>query len=53
MEWPHIFDMADVIAIVADGIDTHGWNVYRQILLPWWQMEKPLSQFILILVLCC
>ena len=45
--------MADVIAIVADGIGTWVGMLSRQILLPWWQMEKPLGQFILVLVLCC
>ena len=47
------FDMADVISIVADGIATLVGMLSRQILLPWLHMEKPLGQFILILVLCC
>ena len=38
MEWPHC-KMANVIAIVEDGIATQVGMLVRQILLPLWQME--------------
>ena len=44
MEWPHC-EMADVIAIVADGIAMQVGMLVRLILLPLWQMEWPLGHF--------
>ena len=38
MEWPHVFDKADVIAIVADGIAT--WECVKADLIALGQMEQ-------------
>ena len=52
MEWPHILNKVDVIAIVADGIAT--WlECIKADLIALVADGKLLGQFILILVLCC